>query len=79
MFEVGGCHRAPIYKCPSMTLGLSKPTGIYEQSEYQKAIPAGSFITTGVCGEPAPINPGEHIVARFDGLGEVAVDLLDDA
>jgi 2-keto-4-pentenoate hydratase len=36
----------------------------------------GDLVTTGVCGRPSPIAPGDRVLARFDGFGEVEVTLL---
>ena len=38
---------------------------------------AGDMVTTGVCGAPAPIAPGDHVRADFGVLGTVHVDLHD--
>lgn len=36
---------------------------------------AGDMVTTGVCGAPAPIAPGDRVRADFGALGTVHVDL----
>lgn len=36
---------------------------------------AGQLITTGVCGRPSPLRPGDRVTADFGALGSVRVDL----
>ncbi len=36
---------------------------------------AGQIVTTGVCGEPSPIGPGDSVCADFGALGRVALEL----
>jgi 2-keto-4-pentenoate hydratase len=43
--------------------------------ERGRRIAAGSFVTTGVCGKPAPILPGQHVAVDFGEFGELSVDL----
>ena len=47
-------------------------------SERGRPIAAGSFVTTGVCGKPAPILPGQHVTVDFGDFGQLAVDLRDE-
>lgn len=43
--------------------------------ERGRTVPAGRFVTTGVCGRPAPIVPGQHVSVDFGELGALEVDL----
>ncbi len=45
--------------------------------ERGRVVPAGSFVTTGVCGKPAPIAPGQHVQVDFGEFGKLSVDLMD--
>lgn len=36
---------------------------------------AGSIVTTGVCGKPCPIEPGDSLLADFGSLGRVSLNL----
>lgn len=45
--------------------------------ERGRTLAAGSFVTTGVCGKPAPIEPGQHVEVDFGELGTLSVDLLE--
>ncbi|MDH3713096.1 MAG: fumarylacetoacetate hydrolase family protein [Gammaproteobacteria bacterium] len=47
-------------------------------SQRGRQIAAGSFVTTGVCGEPASILPGQHVDVNFGSFGELSVDLRSD-
>ena len=47
-------------------------------SERGRSIISGSFVTTGVCGKPAPVLPGQHVEADFGELGTLSVDLMDE-
>lgn len=38
---------------------------------------AGQIVTTGVCGEPSSIGPGDRVCADFGALGRVALELGD--
>jgi 2-keto-4-pentenoate hydratase len=40
-----------------------------------KAIESGQFVTTGVCAGPVAVKPGQSVIARFDGYGEVDLRL----
>ena len=40
-----------------------------------KVIESGQFVTTGVCAGPVTIKPGQSVIARFDGYGEVDLRL----
>ena len=43
-----------------------------------KVIEPGQFVTTGVCAGPVTVKPGQSVIARFDGYGEVNLRLTDD-
>ena len=36
---------------------------------------AGQVVTTGVCGQPTPVQPGDRVLADFGPLGQVDVTL----
>ncbi len=40
-----------------------------------EGLKAGQVVTTGVCGLPSPIAPGDRIMADFGSLGHVEVTL----
>lgn len=44
---------------------------VNELSAVDIGLAAGDFITTGTCCEPIPVEPGDYLSARFDGLGVV--------
>jgi 2-keto-4-pentenoate hydratase len=44
---------------------------VNELSRHGLDLEAGQFVTTGTCCTPIPIEPGDHLVARFDALGTV--------
>ncbi|WP_346035306.1 2-keto-4-pentenoate hydratase [Brevibacterium picturae] len=44
---------------------------VNELSAVDIGLAAGDFITTGTCSEPIPVEPGDSLSARFDGLGVV--------
>ena len=43
-----------------------------------KAIEPGEFVTTGVCAGPVTVKPGQSVIARFDGYGEVNLRLTGE-
>lgn len=42
-----------------------------ELSAVDIGLAADDFITTGTCSEPIPVEPGDSVSAKFDGLGTV--------
>ncbi len=40
------------------------------------ALAAGDIVTTGVCGQPSPIKPGDHVVADFGSIGTVQTTIV---
>jgi 2-keto-4-pentenoate hydratase len=46
--------------------------------ERGRRIAAGSFVTTGVCGKPAPILPGQQVDVNFGSFGVLSVDLRSE-
>ncbi len=46
--------------------------------ERGRSITAGSFVTTGVCGKPAPIMPGHQVAVDFGEFGELTVVLATE-
>lgn len=45
---------------------------VNELSAVGITIESGSFVTTGTCSEPIPVQPGDALHAAFDGLGVVS-------
>lgn len=48
-----------------------------ELPRFGKSLHAGDIVTTGTAAPPAPITPGDTVVARFPGLSEVSVRFAD--
>jgi len=48
---------------------------VNELSRRGRNIEQGCFVTTGVCGRPAPIQPGQQVRADFGRFGQVRVSL----
>ena len=43
-----------------------------------KAIEPGEFVTTGICAGPVTVKPGQSVIVRFDGYGEVNLRLTGE-
>lgn len=50
---------------------------VNQQSILGERLRAGQFITTGVCGKPSPIAPGDRVSAQFGAFGQADLVLSD--